>query len=436
MSKSVCIIATEKILESIYPNGERLLSSFLFGKPGAPAWQHRTGAEIFVDQKKYLQALLYLRENGAPFLRDVSIEDLWSMVAEFLRENFWYIKSGMFSRQPDISFADQIDYHDKLEMSKALEGSKLFDTKNEISLYPLMKVRVNEEFIASQFCLLKPGNSLVDQCSQNINDSLLEPAMYPPFKEWSGPTFKVVSWLLVRSPIQQVSRKFASAILGALALTPIPRYRYMCSMEPVFGGVCCIDDSTYTIIGDNMPHTPPLMYDIILSKEDHKWLSIIVDFFGDGSPEARSKLRALEYFFRAWFLDPRERFPILNMSLDSLVNAKKRHTDAAISFVTDKVEVKLDVDRLKLLLKVRGAVIHGAAPDVYDSQFYIEYYEKYETDPIRDLELIVAKCLRESVFSGTLKCRDVSDKAISPNTTRQRALLASKNSDSIIPEEI
>lgn len=53
-------------------------------------------------------------------------------------------------------------------------------------------------------------------------------------------------------------------------------------------------------------------------------------------------------------------------------------------------------------MRVRGAVVHGAAPDVYDSDHYEQYYAEYETDPIRDLELIVAKCLRNNIFGGTL----------------------------------
>ena len=51
---------------------------------------------------------------------------------------------------------------------------------------------------------------------------------------------------------------------------------------------------------------------------------------------------------------------------------------------------------------VRGDVIHGRAPDVYYSKKYIQYYCKRQADPIRDLELIIARCLRETIFSGDL----------------------------------
>ena len=51
---------------------------------------------------------------------------------------------------------------------------------------------------------------------------------------------------------------------------------------------------------------------------------------------------------------------------------------------------------------VRGDVVHGRAPDVYDSKNYIQYYCKHQADPIFDLELIVARCLRVTIFSGDL----------------------------------
>jgi hypothetical protein len=146
-----------------------------------------------------------------------------------------------------------------------------------------------------------------------------------------------------------------------------------------------------------------MMHDIILSEADHGWLAILAALLNKADKDSRSQLRALEYFYRAWFLDPRERFPALCMALDSLVGVSHGHTKAAVSFVKSVIDTAIDDDRLRLLMRVRGAVIHGAAPDVYDAESYEKYYVDYEADPIRDLELIVAKCLREVIFGTPLK---------------------------------
>lgn len=61
-----------------------------------------------------------------------------------------------------------------------------------------------------------------------------------------------------------------------------------------------------------------------------------------------------------------------------------------------------DYGRLKLLLGLRASVIHGGAPNVYESRNYHLYYERYEEGAIRDLELIVARCLQAVVFGSTM----------------------------------
>jgi hypothetical protein len=57
---------------------------------------------------------------------------------------------------------------------------------------------------------------------------------------------------------------------------------------------------------------------------------------------------------------------------------------------------------LKLLLKLRASVIHGGAPDVYDSEKYHRYLEIYGDDPILDIELIAARCFRSIIFDNVL----------------------------------
>ncbi|WP_422648149.1 hypothetical protein [Cupriavidus sp. H18C1] len=196
----------------------------------------------------------------------------------------------------------------------------------------------------------------------------------------------------------------ASAILGAVALTPPPHERYLFSGRSMFGGRCIISQSgDYTVAGDDASHTPPVMHDITLTKDDHGWLATLDALLDSSDWQSRSQLRALEYFYRAWFLDPRERFPILCMSLESLVGASRGHTTALVNYVKSTIDASINDDRLRLLMRVRGAVIHGAAPDVYDSQHYEDYYVTYEADPIRDLELIVAKCLRQTIFGASHK---------------------------------
>lgn len=380
------------------------LSSFIIHKPNAPTWDRLSGigTEIFVKRKEYIRALLFIRKNGAPYLRAMSVSDLWSLVTSFLTENFWHIRNGEFRRRHDCSYADQIELPGKLALADALANSALFNPVNKLTLFPLIPIRVEAKFECSRFFITSASDLTVDQIAAGVQTTDFDPSHFPPIVRWDGIKRPTTSWLGVRSPLLQVSTKSAAAILGAVALTPLPRERYMHSMRKTFGGRCTMSDDNCSVSMGDDPHTPPMMNDITLTVADHAWLERLAKTLGDGDLHSRKRVKALEYFYRAWFLNPRERFPLLCMSLDSLVGVLHGHTKAAVKFVQDTVDTTIERSRLELLMRVRGAVVHGAAPDVYESENYEKYYLDYETDPIRDLELVVAKCLRADIFGDAL----------------------------------
>ncbi|WIU38597.1 hypothetical protein [Methylorubrum extorquens] len=121
------------------------------------------------------------------------------------------------------------------------------------------------------------------------------------------------------------------------------------------------------------------------------------------------------------------------MALDSLVNVRNKHTMEAVNYIKKIIGHTADEGRLRLLMRVRGAVIHGAAPDVYESENYAQYYVDYGTDPIRDLELIVAKCLREAIFDGQLKYHPDSNKTHIDKNGKFQDKFRMSMPDTIIP---
>lgn len=431
------IEAVERILSAVYASGDTRLSSFLYGKPGAQPWEKRLGTEIFVRRQAYLRALLFVRQNGAPYLQAISISDLWSMVTKFLTENYWYVSGGRLVMQADCSYAEQITLKDKVALAEALARSAMFEPSPELTIYPLLPIRVAENFESKHFFLLNAPDLSPAQLPKGITASDLDPTQFPPVIHWEGPKRVTTSWLGVRSPLRLVSAKMASAILGAVALTPLPHERYLFSGRTVFGGEFSITKASYTISGASSDsHVPPLMDDIVLAQADHVWLAKLASLFEASDKRSHSWLRALEYFYRAWFLDPRERFPALCMSLDSLVGASTGHTTAAVNFVKGTIGAAIDDVRLRLLMRVRGAVIHGAAPDVYESEHYEKYYVDFETDPIRDLELIVAKCLREAIFEGALRYHADPHAELRAQFQATGRIPAIRNENLIIAEEL
>lgn len=401
MTNAVHLECVEKIVSAIYPSGDRL-SSFLFGKPGTPDRDRRLGTTIFTRGREYLDAVLYVRKHGAPYLRLISIADLRSMITSFVTANFWHIGGNSFPHLSSGSYGAAMSLADKKSLADSLAASPMFSPVPRVSLYPLVTLKVVNTFEADKFFLTSGEQLSHSHLNVGAREISLDATHFPPLLDWKGTRRPVMSWLGVRSPLPQISKKMAASVLGAIALTQLPSYRFLFSGRTIFGGMCTLDNG-FTVAQSGEGHTPPLMHDILITVDDHAWLTELNSLLTATDRSARSKLCALEYFYRAWFLTPHERFAPLCMALDALLGVERGHTTAAIKFVKATVDPSIDEERLRLLMRVRGAVIHGAAPDVFDSQNYEVYWSTYSADPIHDLELIVAKCLRTALFSDKLK---------------------------------
>lgn len=394
--------ATTRILGALYPDGDQQLSSFFYGNPGTPLWQRRLGAEIFVREHEYIEALLFLRRHGASFLKDISVGDLWSMTTSFVTEHYAYIAEGRLRLAPGLPLARQVSPAGLAALARALAQSALFNPENDVTLYPLSVVKVNDPFQSCHFALIAPDGLAGALNSFHRHVPKLIPTQFPPFDGAMGTPEPTANWLCVSAPVPLVAHKHARVILGALALTTIRRERYLQTGRSIQRGYCTISATKFSCSPGTDPMTPRMPSDIHVTQQDHPWLGTLSALFDSSERTDRSRVRALEYFYRAWFDDPRERFPTMCMALDSLIAAESRHTDAAVKFIRATVGEPIDEDRLRLLLRLRGAVVHGAAPDVYESEHYEAYYLRYGENPICDLDLLVARCLREGVFGGQL----------------------------------
>ena len=117
-------------------------------------------------------------------------------------------------------------------------------------------------------------------------------------------------------------------------------------------------------------------------------------------------MRALEYHYRAWAPDPAKRFPSLVGAIDAIFGGDGTGaTQAVVDAVGPLLGKEYDSTRIRMLLGLRGSVIHGGAPNVYESSKYRRYYETYHEDAVRDLEVIVAKCLQHEVFGEDFRER-------------------------------
>jgi hypothetical protein len=198
-----------------------------------------------------------------------------------------------------------------------------------------------------------------------------------------------------------MAEKRKAAILGAVALT-LPRHeRKMFSGRHNFGGRCTFARSGVTeSFGD--PAVPSLMHNATIEACDHLWLKRLGEKLASDDNTDVKHCRALEYFYRAWPLKPNESFAHMFMAMDSIFGDPSRATQAIIEAATKHGLQTFPYERLRLLLSLRATVIHGGAPDVHDAGKYQNYYAAHGSDPIVDVEIIAAQCLRGVIFEGLL----------------------------------
>lgn len=392
--------AVELLLEAVHTHvGEDgMRNSFMFGRPGVPQWQKNMGVEIFVSLKRSIIAALFVREHGAPYLRALSIKDIRSLLTDFLKENYCEVADETFAHQFPESFGERVSGATKDKLAALLAVSPLFTPEVFPTLFPLVTVLVQSDFSSTSFFLRRP-ESLLAEFKPEMHE-WLAPESFPPLSDWKYRREKPTSWLGVCSPALQASQKMKATILGALALTPSLNYRHMFSGRTMFGGWCIINDGSKIAFG--APATPPMMNNIIITDADHTWLDVLATKLSSSLKVDRRQLTALEYFYRAWPLGPSERFPVLCMALDAAFSEASQATRSIVDGVRGILGDHVDQKRLRDLMEIRASVIHGGAPDVYDSRKYGRYYTAYSEDPIADLGLVVAACLRRRIFGDTL----------------------------------
>lgn len=398
MNDSVIRKATEYILSSIYTSrGEDgLVSKFFFGQVGAAHWEKRFGTEIYFRRKKMIVAVLYVRREGPAFLKLISVSHIWSLLNNFVIENYSCLAAETMFQHFECSYAEHLSEKTKQVFANTLQQS-IFSLPKELTLYPLVPIKVEANFCSDNFFLIR-SNSLANDLIPENADQISQPEYFPPLNNWKGKKQKTESWLGVRSPTWQSSGKIKNAILGAIALTPHPSCRYQFSLRETFGGRHTIKNDGSWSLTFGPSHTPGMGTDIVIRKEDHSWLTLLAEKVLSSDPKTRKQMQALEYFYRAWPLEEAERFPWLFMSLDSIFGDSSRATEAVVLAINNRTKNTYDLKRLKLLLSLRASVIHGGAPDVYDSEKYQKYYEIYGEDPISDIQLIAARCLQNAIF--------------------------------------
>ncbi|TIP10601.1 MAG: hypothetical protein E5X73_21315 [Mesorhizobium sp.] len=376
------------------------MSAFIVKRPGMHTSLGGISVTIYFRRSLLLEAASLLRRDGPAFFRHLSLSTAESELRDFVQDHFWRIGQSMILKRTDRSLLDHVTAEDVDYLAIQLAQSPLFAPTSIPTLYPIVPIAVEEAFEGQTFCVVSPDALVEGAALPEAWREAVVSHQFPPFADWDGRKESPTSWLLVRVPHMGTGRKLSAAILGSLALTVSAPYRYQFTGRKVFGGSCQLKVGTYSLRFHNSL-TPALSENIILKRADRDWLSVLDGKISSNADADIRQIKALQYYYRAWFLDEAERFPINCMALDSLLGADGAATESVMTGARTLLGEEVEWERLSLLMRLRGSVMHGGAPDVYESSKYSKYYAKYGTDPITDMDAVVTECLRRSIFGAS-----------------------------------
>ena len=400
---------SEQILSSMSSDSRSgFLTSFVYRSLDDALSETKQVVSVYHNLHTLEFAAFNARSAGNAFLKVLSVSAIAELLREFSVANYHLIAEDVRQSTGKSSFDQIISSAAKERLTKALRDSIIFNPRNKLIAIPLVPISVDRDYLSDQFSVVKP-TSFPSQLPTNFRDhSRIDPGRFPPIIDYRGKVEKPRSWLLIPAPVREVAYKKRSAILGGFALSLPSRTRYMFTLRHVFGGDCVFDETTEFRYGDS--HTPRISSDIRLDVDDHNWLDVICGILSSGDRRDRRKIKALEYFYRGWMLDETERFPKHCMALDALFSyGLNSATDAIVSGVQSTLNLPINDVRLRRLMSVRGDVIHGRAPDVYDSNNYVRYFKRFRVDPIRDLSLITERSLSVLIFGDVNRTRSALD---------------------------
>lgn len=402
MNIEICLEAVDLILDSIYSTGEQqqLLANFTIKNPEEKIsfLYSGIGTTIYIrDDKSYLKAIVYIKKNGLSYLDELSIFEVRKLVTNFVIRNFWYIKDGELSRNHSISYRDQISDLPKINFAKALLKSDLFSVSNIIYLYPFNSIISKVKLKGSNFFILDAKDiSLSDTSFENLKANI-DFSKYPCLIDERRNSRLIRTWIGIKAPNEKTAAKILSSILGTLALFESSKKRYIFSGITPDTGCCYFSENSYTF-RETEPNLPSLYYNL---QVEHHLLGILneLDEVILNKIQGSKKISSLINFYKSWFEKDGERYRTLFSSVDSLLETKSNHSRVFTDFVINHTNNQFDNDRIRLLLSIRGDVVHGKSPNLYECRDYELYVEKYLSDPLHDIQDIVEICLKNFIFN-------------------------------------
>lgn len=317
----------------------------------------------------------------------MSLDEAEAFLIEFFRYHLHLFVPGASSgSQQPISVATQ---------ARALLAYIREIRQDKLYLIPARRLAVSADFVGSRVLLIHAAESLNEALAgYPLGVPPMNGLQFPPFahEKPAGELTAKDSWIGCISPSDQGAYNLLEALLGAISLLlPLPHSRTF-SMASRVPYIYCVGGRWIWRLDG--PKFPPLGNDHQLTQID---LAVLRSFFdGKREEDAQQRLElGLQFAGAGWA--PPSRFSFLHnaIAFDALFGEKGRVRTAIQKEVTLLAAAVPNIeDRIKRLIDIRNALLHGEINAVEGSSEYIPYYEAFNCDPQLDQVQILATCVR------------------------------------------
>ena len=353
------------------------------------------------------KAVSYFKNNSYPYIKRCHKERIKKHLQDFFPSEYvyWFIKNTILKVPFKGSFYEQVSDMDLKTLSTYFAIKCSIDFRSSLSIYPLNTIDVQNDYYAKDgnFFLVKSLFPGIRSFLKDSDEIIETPNLYPPTfnRGFEFQKFEVESWIGIKAHLQDHDR-LKKIISGALSLNLHHRKRKMFVGKEVMSRVMTFDYGA-SMTGTK-PLTPPIHADIIISDKDAEWLKILDSKLSSQKSSDVQEMKALEWYYRSWFEGD---MPAEYGHLFSTLSALFQDTQSKKlkKYVLQELEIdnnESESRRFDLLYKIRNKLAaHPNPVEAQDLDEYVEYQLNFG-DPIQDLRVITAMCLRSKVFNGTL----------------------------------
>ncbi|KGD87662.1 hypothetical protein JL39_25830 [Rhizobium sp. YS-1r] len=383
--------------------------------------EHNYTVRLFLKPSALTAPAIMLKGRGPSYLAAHSLNDIAEMLRKFLYRRYPIIWRETKAEDFDGSLYELVSADCRSALVAALENSAIFRPRIDYTAFPITPLAVKADFDCENFSLIDV-HSLTEGSADWLNEKYLG-------------TKEVGGWVVVKAASVEAAKRDRRVVLGALALAMDQQHRHGFTLREVVTGYLRFPAPQSISTSTSGPHTPPIGSSITIENADHNWLGKLPAILARSSPLTKRHGKALEYYYRAWFMDESDRCFLLFMALNAIFGQNGPSFAVGMkSGIAETLNENIEEKRLDALLRIRNTMLHGGAPDLFASSNYLEYAQKYSSDPSTDVQLLVAKCLRRHIFGDEFRCQDNPDTEALEFARVQGLIPSESDSCSIVSE--